>query len=395
MKYSLLIFCLFFSQLVVGKILVLEHQDFDTKAQHGEKVKSIACKDQSTLCILQHSESLVYLENYKMYDDRITSYDSKDFFEKININLQNTNIVNISIGFQSMRLSSRAKIKHENGLDLIASDIKKTTGDKKLELIELKKVHEKKYQDLIDQAEIFGPRVEGFGNLINNNPKHLFVIASGNGALLSSSSLVNVGGVGLSTDKGKYKVYPAMINTDNTLKVAAVDNNNSIAKYSNYSLEIVDVAANVEMSPLSREPLKGTSFAAPKVSRIASKILKTNPALTPKQTKEIIMKTCDIKNIQQAINASIDLKTNGKESKTYKSMYHRKRKLRVQLQNEIGSILLVKSGGTVNESRALACAQSYLNSKLSIEDTCLKTYSQSHNSNYAKKLKLLWEVRNF
>lgn len=395
MKYSLLIIGLLFSQLCFAKILVLEHQDFDTEAKHGEKVTSIACKDDPSNCILQYSESLVYLEDFKMHEDSPSPYDSKDFFKEVNLNLQNSTVVNISIGFQNMTLSSRSKIKHEDGISLIKKDFSSTTEDKeKAKLLELLEIHKKKYQDLIDQENSFKPRVDGFVNLVNNNPKHLFVIASGNGAILSSSSPVNVGGVGLSHDKSKYKVYPAMIDLDNTIKVAAIDENNNIAKYSNYSLDLVDVAANVEESPLSKEPLSGTSYATPKVSRIADKILKINPSLTPKQVKEIIIKTCDVKNIEAAIKASIDLNINKKESKAYQAMYNRKRRVRNKLQKELGSILLVKSGGTVNEANALECAKLFKTSGLSIESTCLKVHRKIQQKAYIQKLKVLWSTRN-
>ena len=111
------------------------------------------------------------------------------------------------------------------------------------------------------------------------------------------------------------------------------------------------------------------------------------------------MKSSDVKNIEAAIIASEDLLKNGSDSKTYKAMYHRKRKVRDQLQKELGDILLVKSGGVINEDLAMNCAFKAFNKRFfkTIEDACYSTHLDiaKKDDKYLKSLKKLWSLRQF
>lgn len=98
----------------------------------------------------------------------------------------------------------------------------------------------------------------------------LFVAAAGNG----------VGGIGRNVDSGTYNFYPAEFPLANILSVAAIDQRGSLARFSNYGANTVDVSApgtNI-VSTIPAEPgcspcwgwSAGTSMAAPHVSGIAA-----------------------------------------------------------------------------------------------------------------------------
>ena len=105
-----------------------------------------------------------------------------------------------------------------------------------------------------------------------------------------------------------HELYPATSPSDNVISVGSVNQNGSLAPYSNWG-DFVDVAApggtmeNVlkslsrwssnksEISLFSIAP--GTSVSAPFVSGLAAQILSINPGLSPKEVIEIIMSTGD------------------------------------------------------------------------------------------------------
>ncbi len=115
-----------------------------------------------------------------------------------------------------------------------------------------------------------------------SNPKTLFVFAAGNDG----------------TDNEIYPIAPANIREQNTITVAATYSDGRIAKFSNYSRELVDVAAP-GVGILSTTPggetitMSGTSQAAPFVAGVAAGVQGLNPTLTPSAVKAIVMGTVD------------------------------------------------------------------------------------------------------
>jgi subtilisin family serine protease len=116
-------------------------------------------------------------------------------------------------------------------------------------------------------------------------PNTLFVFAAGNDG----------------SNNDKFPTSPTNIKADNVISVAATIGRSSIAPFSNYGKEMVDVAApgvGIESAVPGNKYLKvsGTSQAAPFVANIAARVKDMNPALSPKEIKAVIMKTVDYKS---------------------------------------------------------------------------------------------------
>lgn len=125
-------------------------------------------------------------------------------------------------------------------------------------------------------------------SMVEAAPDTLFVFASGND--------------GLNNDK--YPTSPTNIKADNVISVGASYKYDFLAPFSNYGKNNVDVVAPgmlIHSSIPGNEYLKvsGTSQAAPYVANIAAKIKDINPNLKPKQIKEIILGTVDVKSFLQ------------------------------------------------------------------------------------------------
>jgi cell wall-associated protease len=103
------------------------------------------------------------------------------------------------------------------------------------------------------------------------------------------------------TDNDKYPTSPANIKSNNSITVAASFGTAELARFSNYGVQMVDVAApgvTINSTVPGNEYLEvsGTSQAAPLVANIAAQIKDANPELLPKQIKDIIMSTVDKKS---------------------------------------------------------------------------------------------------
>lgn len=115
-------------------------------------------------------------------------------------------------------------------------------------------------------------------------PKTLFVFAAGNDG----------------SNNDETPCSPANIRADNSITVAATMHNKTLAVFSNFGENMVDVAApgvgilsaipGTDMMPMS-----GTSQAAPYVSNVAAAVKSANMKLRPIDVKQILMGTVDKK----------------------------------------------------------------------------------------------------
>lgn len=123
---------------------------------------------------------------------------------------------------------------------------------------------------------------------VESAPETLFVIAAGNDG----------------SDNDKLPVFPAVIRAENTITVAATKGNSSLADFSNYGINSVDIAApgvailssvpSVDHKKLV--PMSGTSMATPYVVGVSAKVKDINPKLKPAEIKFILMGTVDHKD---------------------------------------------------------------------------------------------------
>ena len=124
-------------------------------------------------------------------------------------------------------------------------------------------------------------------------PNTLFVFAAGNDGL----------------DNDKFPTSPTNIKADNVISVAATIDRSAIAPFSNFGEKLVDVAApgvGIRSTVPGNQYLRvsGTSQAAPYIAGVAAQIKDTNKNLSPKQIREVIMKTVDFKDFLKGKVAS-------------------------------------------------------------------------------------------
>lgn len=103
------------------------------------------------------------------------------------------------------------------------------------------------------------------------------------------------------SNNSELATFPANIKLDNTITVAATIGQQAIAKFSNFSTDLVEVAAPgvVIHSTIPGDEylnMSGTSQAAPYVSNVAVQISAINSRLAPLQIKDILIKTVDKKD---------------------------------------------------------------------------------------------------
>ena len=124
-------------------------------------------------------------------------------------------------------------------------------------------------------------------------PETLFVVAAGNDG----------------TDNDKLVQFPANIDADNVITVAATHEDKRLASFSNYGRSTVHIAApgvDIHSTVPGNEYLSvsGTSQATPFVTRAASMVQDSNPSLTPAQIKRILMETVTKKSFLRGKIAS-------------------------------------------------------------------------------------------
>ncbi|MFQ8705639.1 MAG: S8 family peptidase [Thomasclavelia sp.] len=89
-------------------------------------------------------------------------------------------------------------------------------------------------------------------------------------------------------------IYPASYDSDNIISVAATDPYDTLARFSNYGIESVDIAApgtDILSLDLDGEysPLNGTSMAAPHVAGVAALLKSYLPNISTSSLKNIIL----------------------------------------------------------------------------------------------------------
>lgn len=92
--------------------------------------------------------------------------------------------------------------------------------------------------------------------------------------------------------------YPAGYALENVISVAAVDNQDKIASFSNFGLRSVHVAApGVKILSTLKGGgygvMSGTSMATPHVSGIAALLLSANPSMTHAEIKDVLIRSSD------------------------------------------------------------------------------------------------------
>ncbi|MBS1959119.1 MAG: S8 family serine peptidase [Bdellovibrionales bacterium] len=144
-------------------------------------------------------------------------------------------------------------------------------------------------EELLDFSRYFVSEIVSAGKTFaTGSPKTLFVIAAGNDG----------------TNNDELPTFPANLKLDNTITVAATQDYNKIASFSNYGEKLVEVAAP-GVGILSTIPgdqyltVSGTSQAAPFVTNAIGRLLDENPSLSNSDIKKILMETSDMKDFMK------------------------------------------------------------------------------------------------
>ncbi len=336
-----------------GKLLILEVETLNDNLEHAQDVSHIACRDiKPDECVLLKGEKFLF-EEYQIFQDF----------------LPQAKVANMSLGFQ-LPVASAGHHEYESDAPSYS-----------------------------EQLEEYHERTEVFAEMIDSYPQTLFVAAAGNGYNLGIFWSL---GMPLSE---QYPIYPAYYKQDNLITVTSLVSKqvttsdvekHIIADYANFSLLHVELAAPVEDN-LNGEEIRGTSFSAPYVSRLAYRLMKRNPNLSPLEIKEILMKSAFIVEIDRALEVTLDWIEKGPESMIGRLELASNLKERNSILQEIGPIMMVKSGGPLVEEVAELCEAVYRKNRESITDSCLIAQQKifGFNASRLNKTQQLWQMRQF
>ncbi len=321
---------------------------------HAEEVSEIACRNLVEVC------SLVFIEDFNQSE-----------IDTFIVLLNKSLVANLSLAFQK---PERKSTRRDSSTD-----------------------ESKSFETLLDE---FKQRDEVVQTLLRNNPQTLFVTVAGNGYDLGVGWTK---GIPLSQ---QFQIYPALNQAPNLIKVSSLNSDKinlekledySLADYANYSILHVDVAAPVELGKNGQE-LRGTSFAAPYVSRLAYEMRNQFPQLTAQELKEILIKSSYVIQIDRALEVTQDWLDQGDDSLIVRLEKVRKKKERERLIAEIGPIMMVKSGGPVVPEVAKLCAELYSDSlgEMTLSQSCLKAQELilAADATRQSKIEKLWKLRN-
>ncbi|MGH8936698.1 MAG: S8 family serine peptidase, partial [Acidimicrobiia bacterium] len=134
-----------------------------------------------------------------------------------------------------------------------------------------------------------------FGGSFPSPPVEDAIEAAGEAGVLVVAAAGNSG-----TDNDQDPIYPASLEADNLVAVAATNRNDGLASFSNYGETSVDLGApGVDVLSTFLESGyawgDGTSFAAPHVSGAAALVRSANPCLNPAEVRQLLTDSVDVR----------------------------------------------------------------------------------------------------
>lgn len=156
-------------------------------------------------------------------------------------------------------------------------------------------------KNMVESWGFKNPTDEEVQELVNLYITHVQVVKDAVFFKYVPEALVVIAAGNSTEDNDKLMISPNDAPIANKLVIAATNNDRSLADFSCFGAEKVDVAVP-GVNILSSYPngkmgyMSGTSMAAPLAARYASMVIAKNPKLTPVEVREILMRTVDKKS---------------------------------------------------------------------------------------------------